>query len=108
MQQVSNVICKKCGAEATSKCPYCRNVFPVDMTVAMIRQIIDVDFDADDCTVKIHYKGTREGSNWESFILMMIAMRRITSEEMFNQVKCSHNWAFAEGCESTIGCGHTN
>lgn len=33
---MSNVICSKCGAEASSKCPVCRTVFPENQIEALL------------------------------------------------------------------------
>src|SRR5512146_1969349 len=31
-----NIVCKRCGAEASSKCPYCRSIFPENQIEAML------------------------------------------------------------------------
>lgn len=100
-----NVICKKCGAEATSKCPVCRSVFPEDQTDAMYSWLLKFDI------AKSPTKG-----NWLDVHLFvaesedvdkeLIHLRDVLNKLNLEKYSCDHEWKMKEGFHSTIGCGH--
>jgi len=103
---MANCHCKKCGAEASSKCPYCRSVFMNDQREAALSWILK--------------RGIKEtnGQRWlevswflssdEDLVEGLKKLRNtLTSmdDAYIKQYCCDHTFEFKPGCESTIGCG---
>lgn len=109
---MARVECKKCGALATSKCPYCRSVFPDNQHEAVFSHVLKTLDEGDKITIKYHrYK--EEGLTTEEnvanvleslyYILQMMAEQR--NGMSFDGYACNHQWSFCEGQESDINCG---
>lgn len=110
---MGNVVCKKCGAEAHSKCPACRTVFPEDQIGAMLSWIL-----------KFKERKMENGQRWLEVSLLMTdeqdeekALENLAKlmEKMLHQVDnypsihsyaCDHEWTMKPGEKPTIDCGH--
>lgn len=124
---MGNVVCVRCGVEALSKCPYCRNVF-IDDTIKYGEM---EDFRLDLLAMREIRQGRNEYGQLEGQDEFLISfsysfsrdekatndqlMERLTHAwEMFNKVSlddckkifCHHKWVFKPGEKSSIGCGH--
>ena len=111
---MGNVVCTACGTEGTSKCPFCRSVFPEDSKTNIRRSILSIEYDAtgpvEDIVVRYtaypdrHQVGdtgkvTKEGVE----DLVKVLLGALDDWTKFN---CAHQWAFSPGQTSTIGCEH--
>jgi hypothetical protein len=115
---MARIICKTCGAEAQSKCPYCRNVFPtggewfdhIHFTVRQGDGEYGKPGGSDEIQICFEFsfakdqKATREDFKQNTIRLYNLA-HSVTSEQ-FLRMFCNHNWAFAPGEKSEIDCGH--
>ena len=100
---MSNVICSKCGAKATSKCPYCRTIFPEDQTKAILSHLLKFPVHKDGWAT-----GTitlRADSN-EEYFRTFIHLAELLKEIGIDKYCCDHDWIFMPGCKSSIDCGH--
>lgn len=114
---MSNVICTICGATGESKCPVCRSVFPDDQFPAMweVRQGDGEYGKRNGCDeiqlifpYTVPFDGDRKATTEDKMKVVKTAWeqaQRMTLEQWMRAF-CRHNWVFAPGCESTIGCGH--
>lgn len=123
-QDYHNVICSKCGATASSKCPYCRSVFQTDPT-GHIESMLSHAFKIDPKLKEDSYGSFLQislfvddkpidGKTPETTEEALIKLRdwlnlMIEQKDNFpslQQYLCQHNWQFMEGKHSQIGCGH--
>ena len=110
---MSNVICGKCGAEASSKCPFCRTVFPKNQYEAILSYALHHKTDAKGkVTISYDYIPRDECKEagveraLESLARVMKDMAEGASGLTFKGYACEHDWQFKPGCKSSIGCGH--
>lgn len=127
---MGNVVCRKCGMEASSKCPYCRSVFPENQIDAMlsvvIKHSVEIVHYEDRCPypkrerlkiwLDIHDDETEEDA-WARlyyYLKNIIEPYQPGDEKYSDHVKfpslkefcCHHGWVFKPGQKSSIGCGH--
>lgn len=113
-----NVYCKKCGALADSKCPYCRSVFPENRQEALLSRVLQYSLELPKLRVSLRLpvevvERVERGEEDEDYaireghkILYDILHDIVTDEKMLREWACDHQWAFRPGCKSLIGCGH--
>ena len=112
---MGNVHCTTCGAEAHSKCPYCRNIFEDSQRGFGMeaRQGTDengrlngVDEFQLSCSWK--FDADHKATSAELFELTKELHARAVelSADEFAQMFCRHTWEFKPGEKSTISCGH--
>ena len=116
---MGNIVCKKCKAEANSKCPYCRNIFPDNQLATMYSNLITVEVGEGkevelldgskptiqniSLTVSTSHNSTNKETP-EEHLLGLI--KGLVSLECPEQAICDHHWMFKPGEKSSIGCGH--
>jgi len=110
---MANVICKICGAQAISKCPYCRTVFPKNEMEGMLSWILKKRMKTDKNGVtwlEISYvpgKNVDLKEAMKRLLNLLNVMEDKTSPyPTIKEYACDHEWVFKEGEKSTIGCGH--
>ena len=112
-----NCECVLCGAEAHSKCPHCRTIFPANKFEAMLSYGFMREIETDE-----------RGISWlkvEFFVGNSEEKHDLTKAltELYNTLKgmedpeshwpsiahyaCDHEFRFKPGCEASIGCGHS-
>lgn len=111
-----NVVCSDCGAEAHSKCPYCRSVFPDNQMEAMLSYQLKRTMSTDELginwlDVSLYVGNGTEKDNMatamERLLGILSAMQDPESHyPTIAQYCCDHRWTFKPGQKSTIGCGH--
>jgi hypothetical protein len=116
---MANVVCLKCSATAISKCPVCRNVFPTNRAANMVKQLVTVEYEkvgkykTPDAVARLTYypfadRGEgdlKDGDVTKNMVGELIGA--LTSYlKHFEEVSCKHEWQFATGQSSSIGCGH--
>jgi len=116
---MNNVVCSKCGGEAISKCPICRNVFPSDQIATLYNNLIDLDISEPqeveylggkkDTIRNISFKlefthSTTEKDTPEEHLLELL--KNLLALEYPERAICNHSWKFKPGEKSSIGCGH--
>ena len=112
---MGNCVCVHCGAEASSKCPYCRNVFPDNKSGygCEVRQgngeygkrngtdefqlVFSWMFDREETATTADFN-IRIGEVYDE-------LTSHTREEVIRMF-CQHTWRFKPEQSSTIGCGH--
>ena len=116
---MGDVVCKKCGAEAHSKCPYCRNVFPDDQIATLYNNLITLTvkppetqeyLGGEKATIQkvnfsldlIHYPEDKDTPEEHTLSLL----KGLLKLEQPIQAICDHSWKFKPGVQSSIGCGH--
>lgn len=111
-----NVVCSKCGAKGTSKCPYCRSVFPSDQAATMWRSVSAFEWEPEgkyrtpDLVLRLTYhpadkndeKALRAGNFTTEHLEYLMSAIKAKLRDLCPE----HDWAFAEGETSSIGCGH--
>ena len=112
---MSNCVCLKCGATATSKCPFCRTVFLDNQIKSMLGSCIKFDEGIQNeeyrkMEIKIHFRAKNNEELIEAFIEILQSMKETKEGTVqfpsLKQYFCHHSWQFAEGCKSIIDCGH--
>ena len=103
-----NIYCVNCGAEGSSKCPYCRNIFPAgeeSRNKQFISSVVGVpELVRDDLySLKIYARGERKSIAKE---FKEIGRGVFLSDDFDESCICDHEWKFKPGCKSSIGCGH--
>jgi hypothetical protein len=108
MSDCTNIVCRKCGETAISKCPYCRNVFPKNQLATSVSNMITFDRDGQKLIVDVSYhSGENEfDKNVESALGTLLYYLGLLQVEDLPVVLCDHAWEFKPGEASTIGCGH--
>jgi hypothetical protein len=114
---VSKVVCSKCGATGISKCPFCRQVFPDNQSMAMWRAVSAFEFEPSgkyntpDLVLRLTYHAANEE---EAEALKRGELTTDQLEFMKDAIEArmrdncaDHEWGFAAGEKSSIGCGHT-
>jgi hypothetical protein len=120
---MSNCVCIKCGAGASSKCPYCRNVFDDNQLEAAISHVLKFEvYTNKTLPTPRDWLSLRFAMNDDEsmeaaaarLLNVLLLMKKEAKEDehcqwpSLKQYFCVHVWQFREGCESTIGCGHKN
>jgi len=103
---MSNCICAKCGAEAYSKCPECRSVFPENQTEALLATCLNFKDETDKTTVVFKIAGDRVEALQELSTLLLEMRQGLRGMPGFKTYACDHDWRFKPGERSSIGCGH--
>jgi hypothetical protein len=120
-----NVICTKCGIEASSKCPHCRNVFVcsddpnVELATHMQSYMtatrgsyIGKSFkkdDGNDLVITVYWLHDANGGKDTSLVENLKNLRDILSKMSDKHIEifcCQHDWQFKPGEHSSIGCSH--
>lgn len=124
---MSNVVCRKCGWEASSKCIHSRNIFPIgEDYVNMLRNIFSFtwgsfrkgktsgknDDEKEDLVITISRRMNWDAENKREYpdetqtvFDMLMDFKRtlgILSEEQIKKLCCQHEWQYKEGCGPTI------
>ena len=121
---MSNCVCIKCGATASSKCPYCRNVFDDNQLEAAISHVFKFNMEDGGKPNSREWLVLRfamnEGEGMEvaaeRLLNVLTLMKKQAKESEDGDVQwpslkqyfCVHVWQFREGYKSTIDCGHAN
>ena len=113
---MAKIICNKCGATGTSKCPYCRSIFPDSHGEATLSWIFKRRIKVEK---KLHWLEVflfmGDGTEKNNLAWGMHELRNILNNMEDPEVKhypsidayaCDHVWEFADGEKSSIGCGH--
>lgn len=107
----AKVICSKCGATGLSKCPYCRSVFPDNQYAAVLGRILRVRIaqELEITRIKVDYVVDSDWSLERAWDYLHDLFHNLVIERIkVTQLACEHNWVFAPGEVSEIGCGHEN
>jgi hypothetical protein len=121
---MSNVICRKCGWEADSKCIHSRNIFPIgDDYVNMLRNIFsftwgsfrkgktrgEKDDEKDDLVITItrpqNWNDGGKPDETKSMSDMLMEFKRtlnLLTDDQIKKLCCQHAWTYQEGCGPTI------
>lgn len=106
----SNVVCSKCGATGKSKCPYCRNVFPDNGYEALLSHIFHFYLVEEGglTKAKITYVIDPEWSPEQAWKHIHGIIHEVDERVGVKMLLCEHDFIFAPGEVSEIGCGHVN
>jgi len=102
-----NVVCKKCGAEAISKCPYCRSVFPEDQHDSLMSYLLKFDIktvNEVDWLEVSWFMGN--GSERRNAAWGLNKLKEALNGLDLEKYCCDHEWVFKPGEHSRIDCGH--
>lgn len=111
---MSNCICTKCKAEADSKCPACRTVFPDDQIESALSWILKRHIEKKDNDIywlKIEYCIGKKDKSLEQALKQLYSIFKEMNEDdndypSFKQYACDHVWTMKKEYHSDIGCGH--
>jgi len=124
VKRSGNVVCTKCGTQASSKCPHCRSVFVTDDSndaryASLLQSFMLVDrgnyrdksfkdAEGPDLILAKDWRCDVDGKPTtleENLICLRDTLGKM-SDNCIRMFCCKHDWQFAEGCHSSIGCGH--
>jgi hypothetical protein len=100
------IVCNKCGATGSSKCPVCRTVFPDDEKVTYLQEVLTVEIGrynkewrSQVGTDLIITSTLREGcaDPYDGMIHFLKRIRDLTPEQL-KQLCCNHHWEHTENC----------
>lgn len=109
---MSSCICVKCGAEANSKCPYCRTVFPDNEMDGIMSNVLKhhIEKVGDYHWMEVRlFLGEKKDLLEAAKRLHNILDRALNEPGDFislEELMCHHDWVLKPGMKSTIGCGH--
>lgn len=100
---MSNLICKKCGATATSKCPRTRGVFPDNQDMSYLKNILNVRVTKNDTTLSLDYI-VPEGATPEQALDTLLRIFDRLSQASRKQLMCHCEWIMQPGQTCLFGC----
>lgn len=117
---MAKIVCSKCGATGDSKCPYCRTIFPDSGYEAMLSYLLKlphpdkndkgkpVSFKVHLMWLRHHEEDSRLYTDAEMIRELYNILKKLDKRGELEAYSCIHDWIFAPGAESSIGCGHRN
>lgn len=104
---MANVVCRKCGATADSKCPYCRNIFLDSRDLAILETVmpsfIETDKDNPRKQTVIIRRQVFDGLD-KTLDDIIRCLEYVRDQKMTEQFFCAHVWELADGCSCELGC----
>jgi hypothetical protein len=112
-----NCKCIKCGAEANTKCPHCRTIFPCNQQEAMVsygfkRHIKPDEHGVHWLEVSFYVgEGTKKNDlEWALGQLYKTLKAMADPDSSYPSIAeyaCDHQFQFKKGEKSSISCGHS-
>ena len=112
-----NCACIHCGAEANSKCPHCRTIFPTNQMEAMLSYGFKRHIKKDEREVnwlKVEFfigNGTEKDNLEFALTELYTCLAKMAEPEhpypSIAEYACDHIYHFKEGEKSSISCGHS-
>lgn len=103
------VFCTKCGIQGSSKCPNHRNVFtwlPIELEIIeMMTRVARVSEPNDEGRAQYEVKFTTSATNSQEALSDVFKMLGRLTEDHRKVASCIHEYDFAPGERSSIGCG---
>ena len=102
------VVCTKCGATATTKCPRCRNIFlDCGIEAALSHWLKVWDENGNDIRISARvFDGKTPLQTLEDMVTELRRMQdRVDHYPSLGQYLCDHEWAWQIGSKSRIDCG---
>jgi hypothetical protein len=107
---MARIVCSKCGATGFSKCPSCRTVFPDNEYEGILSWFLTYQVSNGQVEIIHRHPRCEDISRAEDIALGLTKLRdrlnRLAEVDPgFKQYSCEHDWWFAKGERSDIGCG---